>query len=146
MSEFQINAKCLEPDVTADTFWMGFYQQAQVWTFTWGEEDEDWCGRLSMVVLVLSWNPAWGAPSLSVGETEGFQDVSVPLLPSSVGEQPVPSVPSDYLCSMALWFKWEHPLLFMSHFKWSGFNSHWRTFWNKALFPQVDKRSVQRST
>lgn len=29
-------------------------------------------GRFAMVILVLCWNPAWGAPSLAAGETRGI--------------------------------------------------------------------------
>lgn len=57
MSEFQINAKFLEPDITADVFWMGFYHQA-LETLELSREERKMrtgvlIGRHSMVILVL---------------------------------------------------------------------------------------------
>lgn len=57
MSEFQINAKLLESGVTADVFWMGFYQQA-LESLELAREERKMrtgvpIGRLSRVILVL---------------------------------------------------------------------------------------------
>lgn len=57
MSEFQVNTKFLEPDITADEFWMGFYQQA-LESLELSYEEKMMrtgmlIGRLSMLILVL---------------------------------------------------------------------------------------------
>lgn len=91
-------------------------------------------GRFTMVILVLCWNPAQGAPSWAVGETRGFEMFQC---------LSCPPVPGNRQC---LWYiliiftafggKWEH-LLLLSHCKQPGSKVE-RILWNKALFPQED--------
>jgi len=57
MSEFQINVKFLEPDLTADVVWIRFCQQA-LESLELSREERNMrtgvlIGRLSMVILVL---------------------------------------------------------------------------------------------
>lgn len=119
MSGFQINAKFLGHDVTADAFWMGFYHQAPESLGLSHEERKMrigvLIGRLSVVILVL-------CTSLKCCVQIAFLVYWSQMILRCFSASPAlqwwgaASTVGPYLCSTAFGLKWWRPLLLLSHF------------------------------